>query len=50
VAKLVRVFTPPRAEREPLNVDEVRAFLKPTRDQHPHPMFVVLASLGLSPE
>lgn len=47
VAKLVRVPTPPRAEREPLSVDEVRAFLKSTRDERLHAMFVVFALLGL---
>lgn len=47
VAKLVRVPTPPRAERHPLNVEEVRAFLKATRDERLHAMFVVFALLGL---
>jgi integrase len=47
VAKLVRVPTPPRIEREPLGVEEVRAFLKSTRDERLHAMFVVFALLGL---
>jgi integrase len=47
VAKLVRVPTPPKTERIPLSVDEVRSFLKASRDDRLYAMFVVFAVLGL---
>ena len=47
VAKLVRVPAPPKTEREPLTVDEVRAFLKSSRDHRLYAMFVVFAVLGM---
>jgi integrase len=47
VAKLVRVPSPQKVDREPLSVDEVRAFLKATRDDRLFAMFVVFAVLGM---
>lgn len=47
VAKLVRVPTPPKSERHPLDVGEVRTLLKSARDHRLHAMFVVFALLGL---
>lgn len=47
VAKLVRAPASPRVERVPLTVDEIRSFLKSTRDDRLHAMFVTLALLGL---
>jgi integrase len=47
VAKLVRVPRPPRAEREPLSVDEVRSLLTAHRDHRMYALLVVLALLGL---
>ena len=47
VAKLVRVPTPPKTEREPLTVDEVRTLLKSARDHRLRAMFMVFAVLGL---
>jgi integrase len=47
VAKLVRVPAPPRTEPRPLTVDEVRAFLKSSRDDRLYAMFLVFALLGL---
>lgn len=46
-AKLVRVAGPPKAERVPLTVEEVRALLKSTRDDRLYAMFVVFALLGM---
>jgi integrase len=45
-AKLVRVPGPPKVERVPLTVDEVRCFLKSSRNDRLYPMFVVFALLG----
>ena len=47
VAKLVRVPGPVKVEREPLSVDEVRSFLKASRDDRLYAMFVVFAVLGM---
>jgi integrase len=47
VAKLVRVPRPPKKEREPLGVDEVRTLLKSARDHRLYAMFVVFAVLGM---
>ncbi len=47
VAKLVRVPTPPRVERQPLTVEEVRVLLRATREHRLHALFVVFALLGL---
>ena len=47
VAKLVRPPSAPKTERHPLGVEEIRAFLKSTRDDRLHAMFVTLALLGL---
>ena len=47
VAKLVRVPAPPKTEREPLAVEEVRSFLKASRDDRLYAMFVVFAVLGM---
>ena len=47
VAKLVRPPVTPKAERQPLTIDEIRAFLKATRDERLHAMFVTIALLGL---
>lgn len=47
VAGLVRVQGPPRMEREPLSVDEVRTLLKSSRDDRLFAMFVVFALLGM---
>ena len=47
VAKLVRVPAPPKTEREPLSVEEVRSFLKASRDDRLYAMFVVFAVLGM---
>ena len=47
VAKLVRPPTLPRAERHPLQVEEIRTFLKANRDDRLYAMFVCLALLGL---
>jgi integrase len=47
VAKLVRVPRPPRAEREPLSVEEVRSLLSAHRDHRLYGLLVVLALLGL---
>jgi integrase len=47
VAKLVRAPRPPKAEHEPLNVDEVRDLLKSARDHRLYAMFVVFALLGI---
>lgn len=47
VAKLVRPPTPAKPERHPLGVDEIRTFLKSTRGERLHAMYVVLAMLGL---
>jgi integrase len=47
VAKLVRVPSPPKTERVPLSVEEVRTLLKSARDDRLYPMFVVFALLGM---
>jgi integrase len=47
VAKLVRVPAPPKTEREPLTVNEVRTLLKSSRDHRLYAMFVVFAVLGM---
>jgi integrase len=47
VAKLVRPPTIPKAERTPLDVEEIRSLLKSTRDDRLHALLVVLALLGL---
>lgn len=47
VAKLVRVPAPPKAERSPLTVEEVKSFLKSSRDDRLYAMFVVFAVLGM---
>ena len=46
-AKLVRVAGPPKVERLPLSVEEVRALLTSSRDDRLYAMFVVFALLGL---
>ena len=46
-AKLVRVAGPPKVERLPLSVEEVRALLKSSRNDRLYAMFVVFALLGL---
>jgi integrase len=47
VAKLVRVPWPPRVERRPLSVDEVRTLLCATREHRLFAMLAVIALLGL---
>jgi integrase len=47
VARLVRVPAPPRTERVPLTVEEVRVLLKASRDDRFHAMLVVFALLGM---
>ncbi len=47
VAKLVRVPRPPKQDRAPLTLDEVKALLQATREHRLHAMFVVFAVLGL---
>ena len=47
VAKLVRPPSAPRQERHPLTVEEIRLFLKATREDRLHGLFVVIALLGL---
>lgn len=47
VAKLVKVPRPPKAEPQPLGVDEVRTLLSHHRDHRLRALFVVLALLGL---
>jgi integrase len=47
VAKLVRPPSTVKTERHPLTVDEVRSFLRSTRDNRLHALFVVLAVLGV---
>jgi integrase len=47
VAALVQVPAPPRTEREPLSVEEVRSFLKASRDDRHYAMFVIFAVLGM---
>lgn len=47
VAKLVQVPSPAKSERVPLTVDEVRTFLKASRNDRLYPMFVVFALLGM---
>ncbi len=47
VAALVQVPSPPKTERVPLTVDEVKSFLKASRDDRLYPMFVVFAVLGM---
>ena len=45
VAKLVRVPRPPRVDREPLTVDEVRTLLRRNADHRLYALLVVLALL-----
>lgn len=47
VAKLVRPPATPRAEREPLIVEEIRTFLAANREDRLYALFVVIALLGL---
>jgi len=47
VAKLVRPPSVVKVERAPLTVEEIRSFMKSTRDDRLHAMFVTLAVLGL---
>ncbi len=47
VAKLVRVPRPPKADREPLTVDEVKTLLRHTREHRLFALIAVLALLGL---
>jgi integrase len=47
VAKLVRPPATPRSERHPLSVEEIRMFLKATREDRLHALYVVIAILGL---
>lgn len=47
VAALVQVPSPPRTERVPLTVEEVKSFLKASRDDRLYAMFVVFAVLGM---
>jgi integrase len=47
VAKLVRPPSVERVERHPLTLEEIKTFLKSTRDDRLHAMFVVMALLGL---
>ncbi|BCJ30535.1 tyrosine-type recombinase/integrase [Actinocatenispora sera] len=47
VARLVRVPAPPKQERQPLTVEQVKALLRHTRDYRLYALFVVLALLGL---
>lgn len=47
VAKLVRVPRPPRVDREPLSVDEVRVLLRRSRDHRLYALIAVLALLGV---
>ena len=46
-AALVRVLGPPRRERVPLTVEEVRALLRSSRDHRLHGMLVAFALLGM---
>ncbi len=46
-AALVRVLGPPRRERVPLTVEEVRALLRSSRDHRLHAMLVAFALLGM---
>lgn len=47
VAKLVRMSRPPKREREPLTVAQVRVLLAGTKEHRLYALFVVLAVLGL---
>lgn len=47
VAKLVRVPRPPKVEREPLSVDEVKVLLRHSREDRLFALIVVLALLGV---
>ncbi|MFC6695955.1 tyrosine-type recombinase/integrase [Nocardioides daphniae] len=47
VAKLVRPPSAPRAERQPLTVDEVKVLFRQSRDNRLHALLVVIALLGL---
>ncbi len=47
VAKLVRVPSPPKTERRPLTIDEVRQLLAASREHRLHAMLVVFALVGL---
>ena len=47
VAKLVRPPSEVRAERHPLTLEQIGSFLKSTRDDRLHAMFVVMTLLGL---
>jgi len=47
VAKLVRPPSAPRSEPDPLSPEEIRMFLKATRDERLHALYVVIALLGL---